>query len=306
MINNLKITDEIKRAIAEHKPVVALESTIITHGLPYPQNLETAQLLERTVRENGAVPATIAILDGIIHIGLEAEELEELSTNTENVYKASRRDLPTVLALKRRASTTVSATMICANLAGIKFFATGGIGGVHRGAEKTFDISADLHEFAKTPVMVVSAGAKAILDIPLTLEYLETLGVTVLGYQTSEMPSFYSTSSGCPVPTRVQSPEEAASVFAYSLKLGFKGGILVANPVPEEYSIPREKIEEKIRTVIQKAEKQGIGGQKLTPFLLGELFKETCGESVATNIELVKNNAKVCAQIAKAFYEQRK
>lgn len=306
MINNLKITDEIKWAIAEHKPVVALESTIITHGLPYPQNLETAQLLERTVRENGAVPATIAILDGIIHIGLEAEELEELSTNTENVYKASRRDLPTVLALKRRASTTVSATMICANLAGIKFFATGGIGGVHRGAEKTFDISADLHEFAKTPVMVVSAGAKAILDIPLTLEYLETLGVTVLGYQTSEMPSFYSTSSGCPVPTRVQSPEEAASVFAYSLKLGFKGGILVANPVPEEYSIPREKIEEKIRTVIQKAEKQGIGGQKLTPFLLGELFKETCGESVATNIELVKNNAKVCAQIAKAFYEQRK
>jgi pseudouridine-5'-phosphate glycosidase len=306
MINNLKITDEIKRAIAEHKPVVALESTIITHGLPYPQNLETARLLEKTVRENGAVPATIAILDGVIHIGLEAKELEELSTNTENVYKASRRDLPTVLALKRRASTTVSATMICANLAGIKFFATGGIGGVHRGAEKSFDISADLHEFAKTPVLVVSAGAKAILDIPLTLEYLETLGVTVLGYQTSDMPSFYSTSSGTKVPTKVENPEEAASIFAYSIKLGFKGGILVANPVPEEHALPREEIEEKIRIVIKKAEEQGIGGQRLTPFLLSELFKETGGESVATNIELVKNNARVCAQIAKAFYEQRK
>ncbi len=297
---NLVVSDEIKQALAKGQAVVALESTIISHGMPYPENITTAKLLEETVRENGGIPATIAVIDGRIRVGLGEAELELLGT-AKNIRKASRRDLPAILALGQHAATTVSATMICAHLAGLKFFATGGIGGVHRGATETFDISADLPEFVHTPVLVVCAGAKAILDIPLTMEYLETLGVPVLGYRTDEMPAFYYRSSGVKVPQRFEEPQQAAAIFMQSLQLGYKGGILVGNPVPEAAALDREKIENCIATALSEAVQKGISGQAVTPFLLGKLNEITAGESLKTNIELVKDNAMVCTQIAVAF-----
>lgn len=300
LTRNLIISDEVKMALERGQAVVALESTIISHGMPYPENISTARLLERTVRENGGVPATIAILDGKIRVGLGDAELELLGTS-KDIRKASRRDLPAILALGQHAATTVSATMICAHLAGIKFFATGGIGGVHRGASETFDISADLPEFVQTPVLVVCAGAKAILDIPLTMEYLETLGVPVLGYRTDEMPAFYYRSSGVKIPQRFEEPQQAAAIFFEALQLGYKGGILVGNPVPEAAALDREKIEGCIDRALAEARQKGIAGQAVTPFLLGKLNEITAGESLKTNIELVKNNAMVCTQIAVVF-----
>jgi len=294
------IKKEVRDALARNQAVVALESTIISHGMPYPQNVETAKLLEKTVRENGGVPATIAIISGVIKVGLDSQDLEFLGTS-KDIRKASRRDLPGVVALKQSAATTVSATMICAHLAGIRFFATGGIGGVHRGASETFDISADLPEFVHTPVMVVCAGAKAILDIPLTMEYLETLGVPVLGYRTEEMPAFYYRSSGVRVSQRVENAGEAAAIFYQAQAMGYRGGILIGNPVPENAALDREKIESCIGRALEEAAKKGITGQAVTPFLLGKLNEITAGESLKTNIELVKNNASVCTQIAVEF-----
>ena len=304
----MKISDrliynaEVKDGLACKRPVVALESTIISHGMPYPQNIETARMLENTVRENGGVPATIAILDGRIRIGITEKELEILGTS-KNIKKASRRDLPSIIALKQNAATTVAATMICANLAGIKFFATGGIGGVHRGASESFDISADLLEFTRTTVMVVCAGAKAILDIPHTMEYLETLGVPVFGYQTDEMPAFYYRNSGVKVPQRFDDPADAAEIFRRSIDLGYKSGILVGNPVPKEFEMDKYAIESKIDEALEDAKKQGIMGQAVTPYLLQRLYEITGGESLKTNIELVKNNAALCTKIAVAFFK---
>lgn len=299
--HSLILSQEVRSALAENKPVVALESTIISHGMPYPQNVETAMLLEKTVRENGGVPATIALLHGKIHAGLTREEVEFLATD-KNISKASRRDLPAVVSGGRHAATTVAATMICASLAGIRFFATGGIGGVHRGAVETMDISADLREFAETPVLVVSAGAKAILDIPLTMEYLETMGVPVLGYGTDEMPAFYYAESGIKVPIRVDSAAEAAAIFKTSLAMGYRSGILVGNPVPEKDALDRSKIESCIDQALVDAKKEEISGQRVTPFLLARLNDITSGESLKTNIALVRNNAAVCTKIAVEFY----
>ena len=294
--------EEVKDGLACKRPVVALESTIISHGMPYPQNMETAKMLENTVRENGGVPATIAILDGRIRIGITEKELERLATS-KDIKKASRRDLPSILALKQNAATTVAATMICANFAGIKFFATGGIGGVHRGASESFDISADLLEFTRTPVMVVCAGAKAVLDIPHTMEYLETLGVPVLGYQTDFMPAFYYRDSGVRVPQRFDDPSDGAEIFRRALNLGYKSGILVGNPVPKEFEMDKAAIEAKIEEALHDATEQGIKGQAVTPYLLQRLYEITGGESLKTNIELVRNNAALCTKIAVAYFK---
>lgn len=299
----IQIEEEVFDAISSNRPVVALESTIISHGMPYPQNVETALMLEETVRIHGGIPATIAILDGKICIGLNKAQIEKLA-NSKAILKASRRDIPVVLATKKSAATTVSATMICARLAGVAFFATGGIGGVHRGAGQSFDISADLEEFARTSILVVSAGAKAILDIRATLEYLETRGVPVLGYRCDEMPAFYYRKSGIPVPYRVDDPAEIAGVFGMNKKLGYSCGILVGNPVPEEFSLDPAEIEACIEKAILEAEKQKISGQKITPFLLQELNEITAGSSLKTNIELVKNNARLCTKIAVEFFKQ--
>ncbi|MGM0599133.1 MAG: pseudouridine-5'-phosphate glycosidase [Candidatus Rifleibacteriota bacterium] len=296
----LEINPFVRNAIAGKKPVVALESTIISHGMPYPQNVKVAMELEEVIRNRGAVPATIAIIDGKISVGLSQDQIEFLASGTE-ISKASRRDIPSVLARKKHAATTVSATMICASMAGIKFFATGGIGGVHRGVEKTMDISADLEEFSRTPVLVVCAGPKAILDIEKTMEYLETNGIPVIGYKTDQMPAFYYARSGIGIPCRVDTPFEAASIFYNSIKLNYGSGVLVGNPVPEKYAMSVVEIEKNIDLAIKDAQEQGISGQQLTPFLLDSLLKKTGGESLKTNIELVKNNADVCAQIAVDF-----
>ncbi len=297
---NLVFNKEVRNAVEKKLPVVALESTIISHGMPYPQNIETARLLENTVRENGAVPATIAIINGMIKIGLDEADLEFLGKD-KNIRKASRRDLPVILAMKHSAATTVSATMICSALAGIRFFATGGIGGVHRGASESFDVSADLPEFSRTQVMVVSAGAKAILDIGATMEYLETAGVPVLGFRTDQVPAFYYRDSGFRVAQRVENAVEAAAIFKHSILMGYPGGVLVGNPVPVEYEMDREKIEACINEALADAAAKGISGQAVTPFLLSRLFEITGGESLETNIALVRNNAAVCAQIAVEF-----
>ena len=294
---SLEISSRVGDAIKQNKPVVALESTIISHGMPYPQNVQVAKELEEVIEKRGAVAATIAIINGKICVGLSQEQIEFLGTG-KNITKASRRDIPVVLAKNKHAATTVAATMICASLAGIKFFATGGIGGVHRGVEKTMDISADLEEFTKTPVLVVSAGPKAILDIKKTMEYLETKGIPVLGYQTNQMPAFYYAQSGIEIPCRVDTPFEAASIFQNSLQLKYTSGMLVGNPVPEKYAMRVDDIENCIDLALKDAEEQNISGQRLTPFLLDSLLKKTEGESLKTNIELVKNNADVCAQIA--------
>ncbi|RMG25268.1 MAG: pseudouridine-5'-phosphate glycosidase [Bacteroidetes bacterium] len=290
----------VQQALEEGRAVVALESTIIAHGMPYPQNLETARKVEAAVAEEGAVPATIAILQGRIHLGLEPEQLHYLATAPQ-VEKASRRDIPLLLARRQDAATTVAATMIAAALGGIAVFATGGIGGVHRGAAQSFDISADLQELARTNVAVVSAGAKAILDLALTLEYLETLGVPVIGYQTDEFPAFYSRESGLPVPARMDTPRDIACCLAAKWQLGLQGGVLIANPIPQAHSIPPKQIEAAIEKALEEAQAANVRGKALTPFLLGRIARLTQNHSLFSNIELVLNNARLAARIARAF-----
>ncbi|MBP9095259.1 MAG: pseudouridine-5'-phosphate glycosidase [Ignavibacteria bacterium] len=293
----LQVSDEVQDALNNNKPVVALESTIISHGMPYPQNYETAKQVENTVRENGAVPATIAILNGIIKIGLGEDDLQILS-NSGDILKASRRDIPVIVSEKLNAATTVSATMICAALAGLKIFATGGIGGVHRNGNESFDISADLTELAQTNIAVVSAGVKSILDIGLTLEYLETLGVPVIGYGTDEFPAFYTRQSGFKVNYKLDTPEQIGSMIKTKWELGLNGGVIVANPIPEEFSMDKTKIDNAIEVALKNADKKGIKGKDVTPFLLGEIKNITGGTSLNSNIKLVLNNAKLAAQIS--------
>ena len=290
------ISEEVTEAINGNKAVVALESTIISHGMPYPQNYDTALLVENTVRKNNAVPATIAIIDGKIKVGLSLRDLEIISTG-KNILKASRRDLPVIISKKLHAATTVSATMICAALASLKIFATGGIGGVHRNAQNTFDISADLTELSITNIAVVSAGVKSILDIGLTLEYLETMGVPVIGYRTDEFPAFYTRQSGYKVNYRLESPEEIAEAMKVKRELGLNGGMIIANPVPEEFSMDKKIIDEEIEASLIKADKNNIKGKDVTPFLLSEINNITGGTSLESNIKLVMNNAKLAAEI---------
>ena len=294
----LDISPEVRQALAEGKPVVALESTIISHGMPYPKNVETALLVEKTIRENGAVPATIAIIGGRLKAGLSPDEIEYLGKAGPKVAKASRRDLAAIVARGADGATTVTTTMIIAHMAGIKVFATGGIGGVHRGAEVTMDISADLEELGSTPVMVVCAGAKSILDLGLTLEYLETKGVPVIGYGTDELPAFYTRRSGFGVDYRVDSPEELATMFKAHLALGMKGGMLVTNPIPEEYAMDKAVIDAAIEQALSDAKAAGIHGKDTTPFLLAKVVELTGGDSLESNIRLVLNNATVAAKTA--------
>ena len=294
----LDVNPEVAEAIANGKPVVALESTIISHGMPYPQNVETALNVERIIRENGAVPATIAIIGGRLKAGLTAEEIEYFGKKGQAIHKASRRDLAVLCARGEDGATTVTTTMIIAHMAGIKIFATGGIGGVHRGAETTMDISADLEELGQTPVMVVCAGAKSILDLGLTLEYLETKGVPVIGFGTKELPAFYTRQSGFGVDYRIDTAQELARAFKVQNELGFKGGMLVANPIPEEYAMPLETINAAIDQAIAECNEKGIKGKETTPFLLARVAELTGGDSLASNIRLVYNNAKVAAQTA--------
>jgi pseudouridine-5'-phosphate glycosidase len=293
----LDINPEVAQAIKEGKPVVALESTIISHGMPYPKNVETALEVERIVRENGAVPATIAIIKGRIKVGVTREELEFLGTG-KNILKTSRRDLPIILAKGLDGATTVATTMIAAELAGIKLFVTGGIGGVHRGAQQTFDISADLQELANTNVAVVCAGAKSILDIGLTLEYLETYGVPVLGVGTEEMPAFYTRKSGFKLDYRIDSPVEMAKAIKSKWDLGLNGGLVIANPVPEQYQMDYDTINNAIENALKEAEEKGVKGKETTPFLLAKVKEITGGASLETNIQLVYNNARVGTKIA--------
>ena len=297
----LDISPEVKAALEAGKPVVALESTIISHGMPYPKNVETALLVEQTLRDNGAVPATIAVIGGRLKAGLSKEEIEYLGKTGRGVAKASRRDLPVLVAQGRDGATTVTTTMIIAHMAGIQVFATGGIGGVHRGAETTMDISADLEELAQTPVMVVCAGAKSILDLGLTLEYLETKGVPVIGYGTEELPAFYTRKSGFGVDYRVDSPEELAAMFAAQRDLGYKGGMLVTNPIPEEYAMPKDVIDAAIEQALRECKEQGVHGKETTPFLLARVVELTGGDSLESNIQLVLNNARVAARTAAAL-----
>ncbi len=294
----LKISEEVRNALEQGKPVVALESTIISHGMPYPDNVKTALTVEKTVRENGAVPATIAIIKGVPTVGLSEEEIERLGKEGTKVVKVSRRDIPVVIAKKLDGATTVASTMIFAETAGIKVFATGGIGGVHRGATETMDISADLEELHQTNVTVVCAGAKSILDLGLTLEYLETKGVPVLGYKTEELPAFFTRKSGFKVDYRMDSPEEIAAAVKAKDALGLSGGMLVANPVPEEYSMDPDKIEAVISEAVEEAKALGITGKKVTPFLLEKIRNVTGGDSLFTNVKLVLNNAALAAKIA--------
>ena len=297
----LDILPEVAAALAEGKPVVALESTIISHGMPYPKNVETALRVEQTIRDNGAVPATIAVIGGRLKAGLGREEIEYLGKAGRAVAKASRRDLPALVARGADGATTVTTTMIIAHMAGIRIFATGGIGGVHRGAETTMDISADLEELAQTPVMVVCAGAKSILDLGLTLEYLETKGVPVIGYGTDELPAFYTRRSGFGVDYRADSPEELAAMFRAQRDLGYRGGMLVTNPIPEEYAMPKEVIDAAIEQALAECEAQGVRGKETTPFLLARVVELTGGESLESNIRLVLNNAALAARTACAL-----
>ena len=294
----LEISPEVQKALDEGRPVVALESTIISHGMPYPQNVETALNVEKIIRDNGAVPATTAIIGGKLRVGLSKDEIDYIGKKGLKVTKASRRDIPVLVARGEDGATTVAATMILANLAGVSVFATGGIGGVHRGAETTMDISADLEELASTPVMVICAGAKSILDLGLTLEYLETHGVSVLGYQTEELPAFFTRKSGFKVDYRMDTPKELAAAFKAKNDLGLRGGMVVANPIPEEYAMDADYISKSIAEAIDEANAKGIKGKDTTPFLLDKLGKITGGSSLKANIQLVYNNAKVATQIA--------
>ena len=294
---------EVRAALDKGQAVVALESTIITHGMPWPDNVQTARLVEDTVRAEGGVPATIAIIEGKIHVGLDDSTIEWLGT-AKDVMKVSRADLAFALSAGKHGSTTVAATMICAHLAGIGVFATGGIGGVHRGVEETMDISADLTEFARTPVAVVCAGAKALLDLRRTLEFLETQGVPVIGYQTSDFPAFWSRSSGLPVPLRADSAEGIATMIDMRRKLGLEGGVVVANPVPAEDEIPAAEIEILIAKAVAEAHAAGISGKAVTPYLLSRMLELTEGRSLKTNIALVLNNARLATRIAVAISQK--
>lgn len=293
----LDINPKVKTALEQGKPVVALESTIISHGMPYPKNVETALNVEKIIRDKGAVPATIAILSGKLKVGLTEEEIEYLG-KAPNVIKASRRDIPYIVSKKLDGATTVASTMIVASLAGIKVFATGGIGGVHRGATETFDISADLEELANTNVAVVCAGAKSILDIGLTLEYLETHGVPVVGYQTEEMPAFYTRKSGYKVDYKLDTPEEIAKMLKAKWDLGLNGGMVVANPIEEQYQMDYDIITDAINKAVKQADENGIKGKDTTPFLLAKVKEITGGDSLESNIMLVYNNASLGAKIA--------
>ena len=297
----LDVAPEVAKALAEGKPVVALESTIISHGMPYPQNVETALKVEAIVRESGATPATIAVIKGRLKAGLSAEEIEYLGKEGTKVNKASRRDLAVLIAKGADGATTVTTTMIIAAMAGIRIFATGGIGGVHRGAETTMDVSADLEELAHTPVMVICAGAKSILDLGLTLEYLETHGVPVIGYGTKELPAFYTRKSGFQVDYRLDTPEELAKAFSVQLELGFPSGMLVTNPIPEEYSMDPAVINKAIDEAVAEAQAKGIHGKETTPFLLAKIKDITGGDSLDSNIQLVFNNARLAAKTAAAL-----
>ena len=297
----LDVNPEVAQAVREGKPVVALESTIISHGMPYPQNVETALNVEKVIRDNGAVPATIAILGGRLKAGLTPEEIEYLGKTGQAVTKASRRDLPIIVAKGMDGATTVTTTMMIAHMAGIKIFATGGIGGVHRGAETTMDISADLEELANTPVMVVCAGAKSILDLGLTLEYLETHGVPVIGYGTKELPAFYTRKSGFGVDYEIDTPEELAAAFKAQRDLDLKGGMLVTNPSPEQYSMDADTINKAIDEAIRQSREDGIKGKATTPYLLAKVKELTGGDSLDSNIQLVYNNATVAAKTAVAY-----
>ncbi len=293
----LEIHPEVEKALKEKKAVVALESTIISHGMPYPKNVETALRVEEIIRENGAVPATIGIINGKIKVGLTTEEIEHMA-KSKNVVKVSRRDIPFVIAQKLDGATTVAGTMIAASLAGIKMFVTGGIGGVHRGAEETFDISADLKELANTNVTVVCAGAKSILDIGLTLEYLETHGVPVIGYGTEEFPAFYTRKSGFRVDYRIDAPEDLALAIKSKWDLGLDGGMVIGNPIPEEFEMDYDTINKAIEDALNEAEESGIKGKETTPFLLSKIKNITAGKSLESNIQLVYNNARIGAKIA--------
>jgi pseudouridylate synthase len=297
----LAVSPEVQAALDANKPVVALESTIISHGMPYPKNVETALNVEKIIRENGATPATIAIIKGKLTVGCTPEQIEYLGKRGLDVPKASRRDLPVLLAKGEDGATTVTTTMIAAAMAGVKVFATGGIGGVHRGAETTMDISADLEELAMTPVMVICAGAKSILDLGLTLEYLETKGVPVIGYRTKELPAFYTAHSQFSVDYRLDTPEEIADAFKVKLDCGLQGGMLVTNPIPEEYSMDADYINANIDAAIRECEEKGIHGKATTPFLLDKIQKLTAGKSLEANIQLVYNNVRLGAEVAKAM-----
>ena len=297
----LELSPAVKAALAAGKPVVALESTIISHGMPYPQNVETALQVEAAVREAGATPATIAVLGGKLKAGLTEDEITYLGKKGQAVTKASRRDLPVLVARGADGATTVATTMIIAHLAGIQVFATGGVGGVHRGAETTMDISADLEELGRTPVMVVCAGAKAILDLGLTLEYLETKGVPVIGYGTEELPAFYTRTSGFKVDYRLDSPEELAAAFRAQQEMGLGGGMLVTNPIPEAYSMDPAVINAAIDQAVADSRRLGVHGKETTPYLLARVKELTGGESLAANIQLVLNNARLAARTARAL-----
>lgn len=294
----IRVNEEVKKALKEGRPVVALESTIISHGMPYPKNVETALRVEQTIRENGAIPATIGIIDGVGVVGMTPEEIEQFGKR-KGIAKVSRRDLPVIYAKKMWGATTVATTMILASQAGIEVFVTGGIGGVHRGATETMDISADLQELSKTNVSVVCAGPKSILDIPLTLEYLETMGVPVLGYQTEELPDFYTRHSGLKVDYRVDSPLEIANIIKEKRNNNLVGGVLITNPIPEEYAMDEKVIKEAIDEAIKRMEKAGVKGKDSTPFLLKTVVELTHGDSLESNIQLVLNNARLGAKIAK-------
>ncbi|MEO9167722.1 MAG: pseudouridine-5'-phosphate glycosidase [Aestuariivirga sp.] len=297
----IKLSTAVKAALKKGKPVVALESTIIAHGMPYPQNLEMARKVENIIMDEGAVPATIAIIDGELRVGLSAQELEGFAKNGPSIMKVSTRDIPFVVAKNITGATTVASTMRLADMAGIAVFATGGMGGVHRGAEKTFDISADLSEFAQSNVAVVTAGAKAILDLTLTLEVLETLGVPVVGYGTDEFPAFYSRSSGLKAPMRLDTPKEIAALMKAKWKLDLKGGVVVANPIPQVAEIPAAEIEPVILRALDEAKRANIIGKETTPYLLKAISDATQGRSLKANIALVENNARLAAAIAKAY-----
>ena len=306
MKDYLVISEEVKEALESNKAVVALESTIISHGMPYPRNVETALKVEEIVRENGAIPATIAIIKGKMVVGISKEEIDYLGKKGLDVTKVSRRDIPIILAKGDDGATTVAATMIIADFAGIKVFATGGIGGVHRGAETTMDISADLEELANTDVAVVAAGCKSILDIGLTLEYLETKGVPVLGYQTENFPAFYTQESGFKVDYKMDSPLDIAKTLNSKYSVGLKGSVVIANPIPDENAMDKDLIEDVIVKAVNDAEKNGIKGKEITPFLLDKIQTVTKGQSLEANIALVYNNARLGAQVAKEYADLSK
>lgn len=301
MNDAVELSSDVEDALRGGRAVVALESTLIAHGMPWPRNLETALALEAEVRAQGAIPATVAIIDGRLKAGLVRDELEALARGGSDIAKVSRRDLPIVVARRRTGATTVAGTMVVAALAGIRVFATGGIGGVHRGAETSFDISADLQELARTAVAVVCAGAKSMLDLRLTLEYLETHGVPVIGYRTDRLPAFYSRDGGFGVDVRIDTPDEIARVMQAKWKLGLGGGLVVANPIPEAFELPRERMERATEQALDEARVQGVDGKALTPFLLARINALTGGESLHSNVELVLNNARLAAQVAVAY-----